>query len=315
LSADREARRSSTALVAQRVVAFLSRRRAEGSAKRRRVGFAAALLLFVVGSIIAFARLPDVEQEPRWELLVVVGLIGVPLTLVFNGAEYQVAAAIASYRVSFSDALRVGFMSTAANMLPIPGALLVKAHAIRRLGGSYGGIAVASGVVAVSFVAVTCLLGGGLLLSFGQTFLGSALVAGAVLLFALAFALLRAGRTSEESARLILASTARAAGAVAVKAGRLYLVLIAFGYEAGATQALTLTVAAVIATMLGFFPGGLGAAEALAAAFAPLVGLSAAVGFVASAVDRLITMVGLAVIGAVVFLVDRRRERPETASQ
>jgi uncharacterized membrane protein YbhN (UPF0104 family) len=70
----------------------------------------------------------------------------------------------------------------------------------------------------------------------------------------------------------------------------------------------------VIATTLGFFPGGLGAAEALAAAFSPLVGLSASVGFVVSAVDRLISMVGLAVIGVVAYVVVRRRETPDSAA-
>jgi hypothetical protein len=277
------------------------------------LGLAAALILFVGGSVLGFSSLPEVEQDPHWELLAVVGLLGVPLTLAFNAAEYQVAAAIAAYKVPFGAALRVGVMATAANMLPIPGAMLVRAHAIRKLGGSYGKIALSTGVVGICFVGMTSVLASGLLLASGQTVLGGLLAAAGLLLLALALAILRAEREPTESVRLLFAAAARASGAMLVKAGRLYLILLAFGYEAGATQALTLTVAAVIATTLGFFPGGLGAAEVLAAALSPLVGLSAAVGFVVSAVDRLVSMVGLAVIGGGMFLLDRRRESGENA--
>jgi uncharacterized membrane protein YbhN (UPF0104 family) len=275
------------------------------------LAFGAALALFVGGFVLGVLNLPDVEREPRWELLAVVAVLGVPLTLAFNAAEYQVAAAIAAYRVPFAAAFRVGVLSTAANMLPIPGAMLVRARAIRKLGGSYGRIAVSTGALAIGFVGVTSMLASGLLVASGQSELGGVLAAAGLLLFSVAFALLRAQRSSGQSLRLLLAASARASGAIAVKAGRLYLILVAFGYEAGATQALTLTVAAVLATTLGFFPGGLGAAEALAAALGPLVGLSAAVGFVVSAVDRLISMLGLAVIGGAIVLRDRRRPRGE----
>lgn len=282
---------------------------------RRKLGLFVAVVLFVGGLILGVVNLPEVENEPRWELLAIVGVIGVPLTLVLNAAEYQVTAAIAAFKVPIGTAFRVGVLATAANMLPIPGAVLVRAHAIRKLGGSYGSIARSTGIVGVCFVGVTCALASGVLLVSDELALGSFLAIAGLLAAGLAFFLLRAERPWAESARLLTAAMGRALVAMLIKAGRLYLVLIAFGYEAGATQAVTLTVASVIATMLGFFPGGLGMAEALGAAFAPLVGLSAAVGFVALAVDRLITMVVLVVIGAVVFLVGRRRDPREAANQ
>ena len=99
-----------------------------------------------------------------------------------------------------------------------------------------------------------------------------------LLLLVFAFATLVAERGPRQGVRLLFAAGARATGAILVKAVRLYLVLVALGYEAGVTQALTLTLAAVVVTALGFFPGGLGAAEVLSAALSPLVGLSAAVG-------------------------------------
>lgn len=291
--------------VARRLSEVLARRPGPGSAKRRRLGLAAALVLFIGGSILSVLGLPDVEQEPRWELLAVVALVGVPLTLGFNAAEYQVAAAVVAYRVPFLSALRVGVLAAAANLLPVPGAILVRAHAIRKLGASYGKIALATGVTGICFIGAPCLVASGVLAAAGEIAFAVVLAGAGLLLLALALAMLTVERGFQQGSRILVAAAARAVGALIVKAGRLYLILIAFGYEAGATQALTLTIGAVIATALGFFPAGLGAAEALAAALSPLVGLSAAVGFVASAVDRLISMAGLAVVGGVMLLRNR----------
>jgi hypothetical protein len=274
---------------------------------------AAALVLFVGGSILGVVSLPTVEQEPRWELLAIVGLVGVPLTLVLNAAEYQVTAAILGYRVPFVPALRIGVLATAANMLPIPGAVLVRARGIRKLGASYGKIALSAGIVATCFIGTVCLLAGGVLVASGQLGVGWPLAGAGLLLLVFALATLVAERGPRQGVRLLFAAGARATGAILVKAVRLYLVLVALGYEAGVTQALTLTLAAVVVTALGFFPGGLGAAEVLSAALSPLVGLSAAVGFVASAVDRLISMFGLAVIAGSVLLLDRRRGRVDSS--
>jgi uncharacterized membrane protein YbhN (UPF0104 family) len=281
--------------------------------RRRRLGLAVALILFVGGAVVGVLSLPDVEQEPRWELLAVVGLVGLPLTLAVNAAEYQVTAAVLGYRVPFVPALRVGVLATAANLLPIPGAVLVRAHAVRRLGAPYGKIVLSTGAVGVCFVGTTCLMAGAVLAASGELAFGGILLGAGLVLLALALALLVRERGSRTGVRLLLATVARATAAIVVKAGRLYLILVAFGYEAGITQALTLTLAAIIALSLGFFPGGLGAAEVLAAALSPLVGLSAAVGFVASAVDRLVSLLGLAVIAGGVILLDRRRDRAGTS--
>ena len=292
--------------VGRRVSGLLASRPGPG---RRRLGLALALVLFVGGAVLGALSLPDVEQEPRWELLAVVGLVGLPLTLAVNAAEYQVTAAILDYRIPFVAALRVGVLATAANLLPIPGAVLVRAHAVRKLGAPYGKIVLSTGAVGICFVGTTCLMAGAVLAASGELAFGGVLLGAGLVLLALALVLLVRERGRRTGVRLLLATAARATAAIVVKAGRLYLILVAFGYDAGVTQALTLTLAAIIALSLGFFPGGLGAAEVLAAALSPLVGLSAAVGFVASAVDRLVSLFGLAVIAGGVILLDRRRHR------
>lgn len=80
--------------------------------------------------------------------------------------------------------------------------------------------------------------------------------------------------------------------AVGIGAFRLYLILLALGEPATLTAATLLTLASVLASAIGVFPGGLGLRELLASALIPLADLGSAVGFLASAVDRI---VGLAV--------------------
>jgi hypothetical protein len=287
---------------------ILARRAGTARLKRRRLGLAAGVLLFAGGLVVSLLSLPDVHREPRWELLAVVGLVGVPLTLAFNAAEYQVAAAVVGHRVPFVSALRVGTLAAAANFLPIPGAVLVRAHAIRKLGASYRKVALSAGVTTVAFIGAPCLVASLLLAAAGEIAFTVILAAAGFLLLGLALSLLTAEHGFQKGGRILVAAEARAVGALLVKAGRLYLILLAFGYDVGASQALTLAIGAVVGTALGIFPAGLGAAEAFAAALSPLVGLSAAVGFVANAVDRLISMIGLALAGGVIFLVERRRD-------
>jgi uncharacterized membrane protein YbhN (UPF0104 family) len=79
---------------------------------------------------------------------------------------------------------------------------------------------------------------------------------------------------------------------------RLYLVGLALGFNVTVAQAAALTVSAVLATATGFFPGGLGIRELLAAGVSPLVRLSSLVGIAVSAVDRLGTLCVLVPLSA-----------------
>jgi uncharacterized membrane protein YbhN (UPF0104 family) len=98
--------------------------------------------------------------------------------------------------------------------------------------------------------------------------------------------------------------------AVAVGALRYGLILAALGHEVSAAQAVALTVGGVLAAASGLFPGGLGMREVLVAGIAPLVGVSAAVGVVATAVDRLAGLAVLAVISAALVLAEPKVPPP-----
>jgi hypothetical protein len=79
-------------------------------------------------------------------------------------------------------------------------------------------------------------------------------------------------------------------------------VLLALDLDVSVGQAVALTLSGVIAAATGIFPAGLGIREAVAAGIASAVSLPAAVGFVATAADRIAGLLVLAVASAVVLV-------------
>jgi uncharacterized protein (TIRG00374 family) len=75
---------------------------------------------------------------------------------------------------------------------------------------------------------------------------------------------------------------------VVLDAIRIYLCLAALGTDATFAQASAFAVASAAGSAVSIVPGGLGVREAVTAALAPAVGLAAAVGFLAAALNRLI---------------------------
>jgi len=252
-----------------------------------------AVIIFAGGFVAAYLNLPPSMEAPVWTLLALVAVIGVPATVATNAWEYALSANLLGYRVSPGAAVRVSIMASAANLLPIPGSVLVRTEAVRRLGAKTSRALATSTLVGLAWLAITALLTGALLLVYGRIGLSAGAGGiGVVLTGATVYLLARleVSRPALVGAKLALVESA----SVLVKAVRLYVILHALHYQVGMDQAMALTSASVVATASGFFPGGLGATEVLSAAVSPLVSLPAAVGLLAAAIDR---MIGLAVLG------------------
>jgi hypothetical protein len=286
-----------------RLIQILGRLRSAG---RNRGFLAVALLVFVAASILGFLNLPDLQREARWPMLVGCLVIGVPATLLFNALEYVVTVRMAGRSVTVRGALEISILASAANLLPLPGSALVRTQSIRRLGGKTSRAVLSTAAAGSAWIAVAAAIAGGaLFVGRGGNLAIVFLVASLGLGIASYVAVQR--QVGPAAAPALMAQLLAAeVGAVAVKAARLYVVVHALGYDIGVDQAVVLTVAAVIAVAVGFLPGGLGASEVLSALVAPAVDLSAAVGAAASAVDRLITLLGLALISPAIWFARRR---------
>jgi uncharacterized membrane protein YbhN (UPF0104 family) len=258
-----------------------------------------AIVVFIGATLIATMQLPDVDRSIRWELLALMALVGVPATVALNTAEYAFSAGLLGHSVRFGEALRTSLIASAANQLPIPGSVLVRVGALRRLGSSYARASASTATVGLAWIGATGILAGAAQLPSGARLLGLVLFLVGLLAVFLSYLMVRVHVGSSGAARMMLQVLLVEIGSVLASAARFYLVLLALGFGVAFPQALALTVAVVVASAAGFLPGGLGVRELLAAAISPLIGLPAAVGLLATAIDRLAALGGLSILALV----------------
>jgi hypothetical protein len=262
-----------------------------------------AAIVFVVGGWYALDSLDVAVEDVRWPPLLIAAFAGVPLTLVANTLEYVLSARMLHHRTALMPALQLTTMSTAANLLPIPGAFLVRVQGLRALGSRYGKALASTAVIGLVWIGVSAVLAAVLLAVSGRWV--PAVVLGTVGLPLLVIAhawLTRAVPVPSERRRLGALIVGVELFAVLTNAGRLVLILVALRVDASVGQALVLAVSSSLAAAAGILPGGFGLRELIAAALAPLVGLPAAAGFAATAINRVIGIVVLAPITAALAL-------------
>jgi len=273
--------------------AFVERARAVGSRGRRWL-LPLAVLAFVVTAAVAFGNLPE-DLDLRWWPIVVSALVLSPLTTAANAGEFAATARVLGARVGAREALRVAVLSSAANLLPVPGAVAVRTHRLREAGGYRPAFRVTA-------AAGLCWLGVALAAAGAADGVANGRAAGAVPAAAGAACVVTAAlvtrrtATTAEGRAAWWSVLAAEVGQVVVGAARLGLAVAALGYPVTVAQALGLAVAPVAASAIGVLPGGLGLREAIAATIGALVDLAAAVAGAAAALDR---VVGLVVLAAV----------------
>jgi hypothetical protein len=258
-----------------------------------------AAVVFFVGGWFAFRSLDVTWSEVRWIPLVIAALVGVPLTLLANTFEYLLSGRMLHHRMALMPSLRLTTISTAANLLPIPGAFLVRVQGLRAMGSRYSKALASTAVIGLVWIGVSCLLACILLAVGGRWVAAIVLGAAGVPILIGAYEWLRRSVPVEsERRRLAGLMVAVELFAVVVNAGRLVLILIGLGVDASLGQALVLAVSSSLAAAAGILPGGFGLRELIAALLAPLVGLPASAGFAATAVNRVIGIVVLAPVTA-----------------
>lgn len=291
----------------QRIIERISRRVSAGaqqpSARVQRLLLAGAAALFVVGGWFAFRSLDVSLERVQWPLLAAVAVVGVPLTLLATTLEYLLSARMLNHRVAVGAATRLTIISTAANLLPLPGAFLVRVQALRAMGSRYSKAMGSTAIIGLVWIGVSALLAGSLLAPSGRWVpaLGLWAAGGPILVVAYAW-LCRTVEEPGERRRIAALAVAVELFAVLINAARLVLILIGLGIDASVGQTLVLAVSSSLAAAAGILPGGFGLREVIAAALAPLVGLPASAGFAATALNRLIALVALAPVTAILSL-------------
>ena len=231
------------------------------SKRTQRILLGVATVVFLVGGWFAFKSLDVTLDQIRWVPMLIAALVGVPLTLVANTFEYLLSARMLHHRMHFMPALQLTTMSTAANLLPIPGAFLVRVQGLRTMGSRYSRrsprppgrarldrrLGRDGGDPSGRRTALDCRgrPGGG---RYPPAYRRTRMAAPR-----------RSGDRRAPPARGLLIAVELFA--VFTNAGRLVLILIGLGVDADIDQALVLAVSSSLAAAAGILPGGFGLRE------------------------------------------------------
>jgi hypothetical protein len=276
------------------------------SPRAGRIVLGIAFVLFLGATAIAVRNLPPLPAGRRQPALFAVIAVLAALAIVVNGAEYALSARALGGRVSLRDATRVSVLSTAANLLPVPGAAVVKTRALQRRGAKLRIAATLTIAIGVIWVGVAALVAGVLVATTGRDGVFAAVLTSiGVVVTIIGVVMLVTQKTQISNRVLVGTAFAIEVASVGLTGLRFYLVLRAIGFDGSLAQAATLAATAIIASAAGVFPSGLGLRELLSSAVGPAVGLSAAVSTVVAAVERVVSLAVVAVMALVIMLIDR----------
>ncbi len=282
---------------------------------RARLGTGRGRVAMLVVSGCAFAaifgvslvNLPPVDGGIRWTPLVLLALIGYPVLVACMSAQYRQSARFVGVRVGLRESSTIAVLSAAANLLPLPGSLLMRSEALAQRGVRYRRAIAASTIIGLGWLTATCILvfvaalGNGRSLAVAAVLVGSAAIAGTA---HLAGSVADGGPPSRS--RVVSSAVLLGLSIALVAATNQWLVLVALRLDVSWGDAVVISSSSVLAATVGFFPGGLGLREAFAAGLAASVGVPASVGVVAVSLTRIVGMGVLLVLTLVVALLEHQ---------
>ncbi len=254
------------------------------------VGLVVAFGLFFILAVVRFPtdQMADVRLVPG-----VAAVVLAPTTILVNAAGYRAQAGLINIDVPYREALRTTLIGSAANLLPVPGAAVVRSGALVDRGATLKQAGGSTAVGALSWLGWSLFVAVPPLLSVGGGATAGLVAAAGIL--AIGFSLgmaLRLGASLAGWGLVALTSV----GLVVALAVRYLLLVWALGFDPTGT-AVALVAVGALSSAAGFFPGGIGIRELLAGATATIVDLPAELGFLVAAIDDLayvvITMVGV----------------------
>ncbi|MFT7610196.1 MAG: hypothetical protein ACI9MX_003280 [Candidatus Aldehydirespiratoraceae bacterium] len=256
----------------------------------------------VAGSIWAWSSTGLAVDDINWLPIGVAFAIAAPASLVLKAFEFRISAQIAGQNPGRRRSLNVAVVSSAANLLPLPGSLLVTVRSLSEDGSTYGRAIAASAVPGLAWLGITGIVGGIAIGIEGALWLAVLTIACGMAAGIAATTLFASTAPADGRVKLGASIIAVEAGWLAVSAVRLGLAVTALGVSIDPTQAVALSVAGALTVAIGFFPGGLGVREALIAALAPLIGLPFDTGVLLGSLDRVVWLAFLALAAGVLAL-------------
>jgi hypothetical protein len=279
----------------------------EGPAWRRR---AERLALLIAAPALAAGLWYSVHQQPQifdrlhWVWLLAVLLVGVPLITFSNALRFAVTLRLTGQRWRFPALLRASVLSSAANMLPLPGGLMLRIAYLRTPQTS---LARATWITALSSGIWFAVAAGATAFAFwrlGHPLLGAGIGAAAIALAATCAGLLLRHPHGGAAALVLLILESCT---FAVTATRFMWCFFALGAQVAWLQGLALSVAYVSGAVVSIVPAGLGLYEFAGSLLAPYAGIAPTLAFIAVFLDRIATLLGLALAAGAIWVSDSAR--------
>jgi hypothetical protein len=264
-------------------------------ANLRRAALFIAFCGFTAALVWAAFSISDLWSRIALFPLVLLLVIGVPVAIVLNAAEFRAMLEAAGASAPWRMALEVTIYTSAANMLPIPGGVITRLGGMRARGvgmkqGSWMVLLFAGVWAGAAFL----LSGFAILLR--NALLGAPFLATGAVLLALSIVSLRRQNTHYSLIGKIL--LIRIALQL-VEMVRLMLALRALGIGLTLTDVAVFAIASFVGTAVSIVPAGLGVSEGVVALLSPIIGLNPATGFVAAAINRIVVMAALVAVTSV----------------
>lgn len=257
--------------------------------RHRSILLTGGAIVFVFGLAWSVTSLDLTVAHFQWRFLPL-AIGAVAAAVVVNAAEQWLAAKALKIEYSFGRGVQVSCWATLANVLPVPGALLVRSASFARAGASARDNALVLGAGAVNWV----LLASAMVAFAAVPTLPVAGFSATLLLAAVAVSV-RLGRrfVPAAAAALLLMRIVL----IALTVVRLYAFMGWIGGGAVIREAAVYAGASLVGQVVGIVPGGIGVVEAVGAGLAPMIDGAPAEAFLGLSLNRAF---GLAAAGLVV---------------
>ena len=251
-------------------------------------------LLLVVGVAWSLERLEFDPAQIDIGLVALVALVLIPAGMVVAAINLQLMGRAVGTRITFKTAFAATVYGRIAEVLPIPGAAMVRGAALMQSGAKMGEaltIMVWSSLLSLAMVGlcasvplIMALPAAGWLLAAGSTL--GALISGVWVL-------------RQSGAGLLGSMVAVRFAYIVLGALRFWACFAAIGFPLSLANSALFVVSSTITNFVGIVPGGLGISEFLSAGLALLVDVAPSQAFLAAAINNILTLAMAGVVALI----------------
>ena len=242
---------------------------------------------FIIGLIISIKALNLSLSDLHILPLLGVLFITQPLLVLFNSLEFKLCGDAVSVNMPLSDAALVSTGGTIANILPLPGGLLLRGSILAKRGAGVKTASLILFYAALLWMAMALFLSAFFINLPNSAFIFAA--AGILLTGIASLAILKMS-TLGITAKFVIVRVIM----LALLTLQLKLCFDGLGYGTSLSGAAVYVVSGIAGTVVSIIPAGLGVVEGFGAVLAKIEGTSAAAAFLVLSLHRL---VGLASSG------------------